>query len=212
MPDGDVYDRHGMRGWKKASSWIVGAGNFDDGIPSALRALGREIKTTGCPGIDQIVGTVVDAFQPCDQMGAKQQAIERLEQIRIQYGSRATEIAIRSSKSLIVETFELDRSKFSSFDDGNLRTDITVHILADLSDACLCPSGVLTGLVEDSRLSFQEVHSRRERAKQIVAAAPETRRLAIQLLANPSGAQVKTPRFRREKLSQSEILATPLTV
>jgi hypothetical protein len=75
----------------------------------------------------------------------------------------------------------------------------------------MCPAALLAEIVESGEVSFQEIRSRRQRAKHKIAAAPEARRLASQLLADPSGASVKSPRVSRVRPSQAEILVTALT-
>jgi hypothetical protein len=69
----------------------------------------------------------------------------------------------------------------------------------------------LAEIVEGGEVSFQEIQSRRQRAKDLIVAAPESRQLAAQLLLDPSGGSVKLPRAPQSKLSQAELLVTALT-
>lgn len=211
MPDGDVFNRRVRRGWQTASKRMIGGGEGHDALPSVLRALGREVKVTGCPGLDRIVSTVAGAIRSSQLRTARRLALAELEHLRVEHGNQATEIAIGSSRRILALASEPAHSAILAMDDGELRAHLATTILADLADAAMCPAGLLPELVEEGDISFQEFHARGQQNKELIVAAPEARRMAIQLLADPSGASVKTPRIRQERLSQAEILVMALT-
>jgi hypothetical protein len=211
MPDGDVFNRRVRRGWQTASQRMIGGGEGHDALPSVLRALGREVKATGCPGIDRVVGAVAGGIRSSQPVAARRLALAELERLRVDHGNHATEIAIGSGRRLLAGVSEPERSAMLAMDNGELRAHLATMILADLADAAMCPAGLLPQLVEEGGVSFQEFRVRRQQNKELIVAAPEARRMAIQLLADPSGASVKAPRIRRERLSQAEILTTALT-
>ena len=210
MPDGDVFARKVRRNWQTASSRMIGGGEGYQALPAVFRALAKEIKANGCPGLDQIVDILVSVFRLQQPTTERIQAVAQLDQVRVQHGNRSTEIAIGSSRRLLAGNSESEPA-LQEMDDGELRIHLSAIILADLADASLCPAALLSELVEEKDVSFQEVHSRRAQCKELLIAAPETRRTAVQLLVDPSGASVRAPQIRREPLSQAEILATALT-
>jgi hypothetical protein len=211
MPDGDVFDRSIRRGWQTASRRVLGGGEGQDALPSVLRALGKEVRANGCPGLDQIVSVLTSAIRSSQPKAMRQPALVKLEHLRVQHGDRITQLAIDSARRLLAGGFEPGLSTRQMMDDGELRIDLCTTMLADLADAFMCPAALLPRLVEEGNVSFQAFHSRRQRNKESIVGAPESRRLALQLLADPSGALVKVPQIRRERLSQAEILATALT-
>lgn len=211
MPDGDVFSRRARRGWKSASRRMIGGGEGPEALPSVLSALGGEVKATGCPGLDRVVSVVANTIRSQHPVDARRGALAELDRLRVEHGSEATEIALRSSRQVLAGLSEPKCSAMLEMDDGELRIHLAVKILADLADAAMCPTGLLSEFVEDGGVSFQEFHARRQQCKSLLVASPEARRMAIQLLADPSGAVVKAPRLRRERLSQAQILATPLT-
>ena len=211
MPDGDIIDRRVKRGWQTASRRMIGAGEGPDAVPAVLRALAKEIKADGCPGLDEVVGILVAAKGSLEPRAARSTAHEQLDRIGLRYGNRATKQAIKSAGHVLAVWANPDDAATWEMDDGELRVHIACVVLADIADAQMCPAVALHELVEGGNASFQEVDSRRQQSKELIVAAPETRRMAVQLLADPSGSSVKTPRFHGEKPSQAEILVTPLT-
>jgi len=190
---------------------MIGGEEGEEALPPVLRTLGKEIKASGCPGLVQIVGILAKVIRSPQPEAARQPALAQLERLRVQHGNRATQIAIDSGRCLLAAACESGLSVMQAMDDGELHVHLSAMILADLADASMCPAALLHGIVEEEGKSFQEIHSHRRRAKELIVAAPETRRMAIQLLADPSGASVKTPQVRRIRMSQAELLATALT-
>lgn len=211
MPDRDVFNRKVKSGWQAAARRMIGAANDPDALPSVLRALGKEIKSNGCPGVDQIVRVIVDAIRSPDPRTARKRAHEQLEEIRRDQGSGNTEIAVAFGRKLLAGAPDLNINGISPMDDDQLRLHLSILILADLADASTCPAAVLAEIVEGGEVSFQDVSSRRQHLRDMIASAPEIRRLAVQLLVDPSGSSVRLPRIPRAKVSQAEILVTALT-
>lgn len=211
MPDGDVFDRRVKRGWRNAASCVLGGGKADNALPAVLRALGKEVKASGCPGLDQILKALSEAIRSPHLVSTRASANAALDHVCLQYGSQATEFAVRAARCILA--IGLDSAMFAVrvMDEGELRVHLTKEILAHMADSWMCPAGILPELVENGNVSYQEVEARRQENKRLVTAAPETNRMAIQLLADPSGVLVRVPQFHREKLSPSEILVTPLT-
>lgn len=203
MPDRDVFDRNVSRGWKSTARLIIGHDGDPDALRSVICALGEELKREGCPGFDAVVQIVTGVLRSTDRQLVHRRASEQLELLSYEEASGTTEIAVAAAKRLLA------RPPWCCGD--TLPLTVAVHILAELADARMCPAPMLALLVEEGGMSFQTLQSRRERAKSMLAAAPETQRLAAMLLADPSGASVKTPRVRRSKMSQADILVTALT-
>ena len=157
-----------------------------------------------------MVQVSVDAIRLPDRSSARRVAHSRLEHIRLEQGHRATEIAVDACKRLLAAPVEFWRTNDRKTDDA-LRLDVAAHILVELADAELCPARCLSALVEEEQVPFQTIQSRREGTKSQLVAAPETKRLAAQLLADPSGTSVTTPRMPRLKMSQAAILVVALT-
>ncbi|MGH2531660.1 MAG: hypothetical protein ACRDJW_05080 [Thermomicrobiales bacterium] len=209
MPDRDVFDRTVRPGWQTAARRMIGAADDPDALVSVIRALANEAKKVGCPGFDQIVGIVVDVLHQPDYRAARQLANQRLDRIRREQASGVAEQAVNAAKGLLV-----DRAPFAwslGRVDDEARIDVASQILATLADYWMCPTRLLVEIIEQGQVSFQEVRARRERAMKMLVSALETRRLAEQLLADPSGALVKRPQISRAKLTQAEILVTALT-
>lgn len=203
MPDRDVFDRNVSRGWKHAARLIIGHDEDPNALRSVIRALGQELKRDGCPGVDIIVQIVTDALQSTDRQCARRQAAKSLERVRREEASGTTETVVVAAQRLIAQPPW-------GCDDTSPQV-VAVHLLADLVDARLCPAPMLGLLVEEGGMSFQTLHSRLERAKAMLVAAPEVHRLAEMVLVDPSGSSVKQPRIRRTKTSQADLLVTALT-
>jgi len=137
-------------------------------------------------------------------------AHEQLDRIRIANGNSATQNTADAAKRLIVTASEWMPFNASMLDAEELRTVIATHLLAELADGWMCPSRLLAEIIEHQQVSLQTIQSRRERAKRDIAGAVETRRLAHQLLNDPSGCLVTVPRIPRVRKSQAEILVTAL--
>ncbi len=211
MPDRDVFRLNCKPGWQTAARRMIGSLDDPEALPSVLRALGRETKANGCPGIDEIVSVLAEALQAPVTPVIRLEALNRLESIRVQHGSANTEVAISSGRRLLASASGLGLPENGMESVGEIRVSIATAILADLADSEMCPAAVLHELIEDRKASFQEVDERRQRAKSLVAAASETRRLAVQLLIDPTGISVRAPRILRVKRSQGDILAIGLT-
>jgi hypothetical protein len=190
---------------------MIGTQDDPEALPAALRALGKEIKSNGCPGFDQIVHAVADAIRSPEPRTARLHAIKRLESIRLHHGHDNTEVAAAYARQILANASALIPASPETMDDGELRIQTGALILAGLADASMCPAAHLSELVNELMISFQEIRSRRQNARGLIAAAPETRRLGVQLLLDPSGASVRQPRIPRVKQSQAEILTTALT-
>jgi hypothetical protein len=203
MPDRDVFDRNVSRGWVRAAHLTIGHDGNPDALRSVIRALGQELKREGCPGLDAVVGIVIDAYRSTDRQLAQERACDQLDRLRCDEASSTTEIAVAAAKRLLIQP--------PLCCDNPLPVTIAAHLLAELADARMCPAPLLAELVESGDVSIQTIQFRRKRVKSMLAAAPETQRLAELLLADPSGASVKTPRMRRPEMSQADILLTALT-
>jgi hypothetical protein len=211
MPDRDVFRRNCKPGWQTAAQRMIGSLDDPDALPSVLRALGQETKANGCPGIDDIVSVLAEALETPVTPSIRLEALNRFESIRVQQGNANTEVAIASGRRLLASASGLRLPESGMQSVGEIRVNLTTAILADLADSEMCPAAVLHELIEDRKASFQEIEERRQRAKSLVAAASETRRLAVQLLIDPTGVSVKAPRVPREKRSQADILVIGLT-
>lgn len=209
MPDRDVFDRNVRPGWQTAARRMIGAADDPDALASVIRALANEVKKVGCPGLDQVVSIVADAMRQPDNRASRKFAHQRLDRIRREQASSVTEQVVKAAKEILV-----DQASFVSRlgrADAEVRVDIASQILAALADDWMCPTRLLAEIIEQGQVSFQEVRARRDRAKKMLMSASETRRLAEQLLADPSGALVKRLQISRVKLTQAEILVTALT-
>lgn len=210
MPDRDIFDRTVRPGWKTAARLVIGSADDPSALASLIRALAKEVKNGGCPGLDQIVDIVVDDLRASDQRAARHLAHWQLDRVRLLQGNGVTEIAIIAAKQFLARPASLSDNSLEK-DEEETRINVAAHILADLADALMCSARLRAEIVEQGQVSFQAVQARRDRAKEMLVSAPEIRRLAQQLLADSSGALVKSPRISRAKLSQAEILVTALT-
>jgi hypothetical protein len=208
MPDRDVFNRNVHRGWQSASRRMLATTDDPEALASVVRALAKLMREGGCPGFDQIIGTVVEAWESSAPEGARQTAVAKLDYIRLHEGNSATEIAIASARRFLPQGDELPHQALVQPTD---RDYVATRVLAEVADAYLCPASLLGELVESGELSYHELRSRRERAKSMICASPEARRLAAQLLSNPSGTSVQMPRSSGVKPSQAEILVVALT-
>jgi hypothetical protein len=163
------------------------------------------------PGFDEVVGSVLDIVGAPEPRSARELAHRRFDQIRREHLSGATQAAVGAAKRFIASISDWLPEHAVALDRCHLREIIALHLLADLADGWMCPSGLLAEIIEHEHVSFQTIQARREHAKRLLADAVETHRLAQQLLADSSGSAVTVPRMARRKKSQAEILVTALT-
>lgn len=203
MPDRDVFDRNVSRDWQSAARLTIGHDGNPDSLRAVIRALGKRLEREGCPGFETIVRIVLEAYRSTYRQHVRRPAYERLDRLRCEEANSTTEIAVAAAKRLLIQP--------PLYCGDPWPVTIGASILSELADARMCPAPLLAELVESGDVSFQTIKARRDCAKSMLAAAPETRRLAEMLLADASGASVKTPRMERQKMSQADILATALT-
>jgi hypothetical protein len=206
MPDRDVFDRTVRGGWQSASRGMLTSEHDPLALGSVIRALAADVKRLGCPGFDTAVGIVVDALSSIDPDQEREAAHRRLDHLRRQDGNGRTEILVDLCKCLLV----MPEVRLPTADNALCDT-VAVRLLAGFADACMCPARLLTEVIEHEHISFQTVRARRKRMMALLVEAPETARLAGQLLVDPSGGAVRTPRMPRVKTSQADILVSALT-
>lgn len=211
MPDRDVFNRKVERGWQTAARLLIGGTDDDEALAAAIRALVRMIKANGRPGLDQVVQIVADALRSPRPTTARAIAIAKLDDVRLHQATRQTEIAVASAKGILAGRLESGISSTESGDKENLHEHLAIRIVTDLAMTSLFPAPLLAELVEAGDISFQGFSLRRQRANKMIVTSPQTRRLALQLLADPSGTSVKAPQMARRKKSQAEMLVVALT-
>jgi hypothetical protein len=190
---------------------MLGSANDPGALKAVTRALAMKARNDGFQGFVDIVDIIVDALSLESRQSARFRANARLESVRRSQRSSTTEILVRAAKSSLVNPESFLLADGSPMPTSELRIIVAANLLADLADGLMCPAAMLPELVEEGIVSFQDLHARRDRAKAHVASSTQTRRLAAQLLSDPSGGAVIVPRMQREKLTQAEILLTALT-
>lgn len=211
MPDRDVFDRNVSRGWQTAARRMLGSDDDLDAVGSVIRALSKEVREHGCAGLDQIVGVISEYHGSSMDDQLRGQAHDRLDMIRIAQHCNTTETTVNAGKRLLAVADKRNKANGSNVDLNDERLGYTLEILAELADDRMCPARLLPELIESGLTSFQALHHRRERAKNLLKAAPEFHQIAQQLLDDPTGRRLVIPRIRRQKLSPEEMLAFPLT-
>lgn len=211
MPDRDVFDRNVGRGWQTAARKTLCLDDDPSALPSVITALGRECKQRGCAGFDEIVDGLLDAIGAAEPRKIREIVHDRLDYVRMKYLTESTQGAVNAAKRVAATVADWLPHPCGEMDVLGLREKIAVQLLAELADSWMCPARVLAEIVEHEHVAFQTIQARRERAKRKLVEAAETKRLAQQLLADPSGSKVTVPKMARAKVSQEEILVTALT-
>lgn len=211
MPDRDVFDRNVSRGWQTAARRMLGSDGDVDAVGAVIRALSKEVREHGCAGLDEIVEIIEEYHRSSMDDRRRGQAHDRLDVIRISQRCNTAEIAVNAGKRLLVVTDKRNNANGSKGNRDNERLEFTLEILAEIADFRMCPARLLPQFVESGLASFQALHRRRERAKNLLKADPAFHQIAKQLLNDPTGRRLVTPRSRRQKLSPEEMLAFPLT-
>lgn len=125
MPDGDLFDRRVKRAWRTAALCVLGVGEAGDALPAVLRALGKEIKASGCPGLDQILKILSKAIRSPNLVSTRISANAELDHVRLQYGSEATEFAIRAARCILAVESDSGIFAVRVMDEGELRVHLT---------------------------------------------------------------------------------------
>lgn len=202
MPDNDIFRRNVNRGWQKAARLNFGAEDDPNALPSAIRALGGELKGGGCPRFPEIITVVTGAIESANFTVDRRLAFDELEHINFEAASGITEIAVNVAKRLISQ---------HQNNAGSWSENVAVQILAGIAVSRMCPAAIIHALVEEGSIPYQTLDTRRKRSQLRIATAPETLSLAKMLLADPTGVSVKAPQIRRVRMSQADILLTALT-
>lgn len=210
MPDRDVFSRHIPRGWETAAR--AAHSGLDDAVTRVklLRALIKDMKQGGCPGIDEIADIVGDAKGSLDT-APQEGAWRRLEQVNRKYVCERTAAAVNSALSILaaLSTAAPGASRFA--EPSQIRFIVAKTFLIDFAMMQISSSALLSSLERNGDVSVSEYLQRQEHARQLLTNSLEVGTLARQLLVAPDGEQAKTPRLPIPKMTPEEMVSCALS-
>lgn len=202
MPDNDIFRWHIHPRWRKAASVNFAADDDPNALPTAIGALGQEVKSGECRRLAEIVAIIEKAVDSPNSQTAQRIAFDELDHICWEEACDCTQIAANVARSIIIKGRNAT---------ANSRLNTAAQVLAGIAIGRMFSPAVIHSLAEESGVAYRDIISRSERRNSQIAVAPETFSLARMLLADPSGTSIKAPRPKRTRLPQAEILHVPLT-
>lgn len=216
MPDRDEFDGRIRRGWRPAARAALLHDEHPDALYKTVRALQTELKcqgfgTGGIPGINKIVDIIVAAqvrlaSESCELVLGE--SLSCLDELRPSCARTRSEEAFVAARKLLVRcAMEADQASLDLTKD---RVGTAIDLLSLLARGRLSSNPLLRELADNKNVSPRQHLARLDRIEAEFAKSSDARRLATQLLDDPTGASVTLVR-RAARPSQSELLAMSLT-
>lgn len=194
MPDGDVFSRNVERGWQTASQHAFACDDEKQVVTKLSAALSRTLKASGCPGLDAIATVVVTTIRAPDPRAVRGEAYAALRRIDLERGNALTDFAITAARRLIENPDDVVPLPEDRLDEERVQTLLAEQALKEIAEAKAFSGGLLRALMRREGTSRETLVGQRDRALANLAASPELARLARQLLLNPQGGRITTPR------------------
>lgn len=211
MPDRDVYDRNIERGWQTAARRVYEGADDELTLPSLVRALGRTLKDSGCPGIDMIASIAATAVGSADPRNERREVSAQLELVRRENGSARTEIAVDVARRILVDADELFPNLADRQDPNRVTLVVAEAIVVELAIQKISNLALTRELVEKEHKTIDLVLATRQHARNLLAGAPQITKLAQQVLDCPEGQMVKVPRLKTPKPSQEDLVVMAIS-
>lgn len=210
MPDRDVFSRHVPRGWQTAAR--ICYSGLDDAVTMVklMRALGKNVKQGGCPGIDEIPNIVADAIGS-PHTAPHEGARRRLDQVNRKYVNARTEVAVESARALLAFAETQDQSTSGSVDLEQIRLDVGTRFLIEFAMRQISSPSLLAALGETDDVPVAVYLQGQQRARKLLTDSPEVGTLARQLLSSPEGDRATTPRMTIPQMTPDEMVSFALT-
>jgi len=204
MPDGDVYSRNVERGWQTASKYAFVCDDEKQVVAKLSGALSRTLKASGCPGIGGIAAIVATTLETPDPRAERGEAYAALRRIGSECGNTLTELAITAARRIIENPDDAVPLPEDRRAEERVRTLVAERALVGIAEAKAFSGGLLHALMGREGASRETLVRRRDRSLVNLAASPELARLAQQLLFDPEGGRITTPRSRIPKPTLQE--------
>lgn len=204
MVDNDSFTRQVAQSYRPASRAVYEAGDMDRGVHLALRQMQTELRSTGIPGLNEMIKIVQATRLPRSQ-ARERQLMSQLESVARQSTNRSTQLVLESAKLLLYGPLAMITH--------NGRDPIICLVersLINMIDSRVSPAGLVPALVHTGKVTFQEYHGRHQKFRACLEAAPGLRRLAEQLRVDPSGSRVTKQRRKAPKVELSTLVNMPL--
>lgn len=204
MPDGDIFSRNVERGWQTASHHVFSCDDEKQVVSKLSAALSRILKAGGCPGIGAIAAIVATALEAADPRAVREESYAALRRIGSESGSAVTEIAIIAARRMIENPADAVPLPEDRLDKERVRSLVAERALVEIAEAKACSGGLLLAVMRREGASRETLVGRKDRSLANLAASPELARLAQQLLLDPHGERITTPRSKIPKPSLEE--------
>lgn len=209
MPDRDVFNRNVERGWQAASRELFLSDGEGQAVPKLMRGISGCLKHGGCPGIDAVAAVVVTAMRSADPRAMRGEAVVELRRIAMRCGNTLTDIAITVARQLLENPEAAFPVPADRNDMDRVKAVVAERTLVEIARAKACSGGLLQVLVghkDVAGANRDKLIERRDHALSSLAASPKLARLAQQLLLDPRGGRVTSPRMDAPKPSLEELL------
>lgn len=210
MPDQDIYNRHIPKNWQTAARIAFTSRDDELVTQTLLRALGKEVKLGGCPGIDEIAATVAD-FVSSPDAPTHDAISRRLERISRRYGNERTAIAQEAARKFLLDTASVHSGTTLALSKGQVSLAISKAFLIELAISKISSPKLAASLLENGELSTYQYVQRQHHVGHLLATSPVIELLAHRLLEAPEGQGIKTPRVTITKLTPEEAASYQLT-
>ncbi len=210
MPDQDIYNRHIPRNWQTAARIAFTSPDDELVKQTLLRALGKEVKQGGCPGIDEIVVSARD-FVECSTIVGYQEITRRLDRITRRYANERTYLAREAARKIVLDISMSPSSTPPVHDERRIELAISKAFLAELAISKISSLALAATLAKQQVMSAYEYVKRQERILNLLNNCPEIEILAQRLVNAPQGHGLRAPRVAITKLSTEESASYQLT-
>lgn len=210
MPDRDIYDRHVERGWQTAARRVY-QGDWELAVPSLLGSLKRVVKRDGCRGIDRIAAIVVTAVCSPDLTGRRRAAEPALARVERDNLSTPTDIATAAARRIIADPGQFMPIPLDPSAKEQSLAIATAAILVEVAMTKISPPCLTGEILEKDGVPSGVVIAHRQRARGLLAEAPDLLKLARAVLQQPDGKPIKLPRVRIAKPPQEVLIERPIS-